>query len=359
MSLYEEHVLGPVKAGLSKPNSGIPIPMPKLAKKINYIERGQTVVIGGRPDSGETELMDYFYFVNVYKWWRDLGFDEGGIPIPDPVRPPLKMIYFNMKADIRIKLQKWLCLYMKLEFDTVIDISTLNSGIGRLYDLDSDTRDEIVAAQDFFDELEENILDIVNGPQTPSSIYNHVRQYMDKIGDTDDNGYTLDANHRGQYTMVYIDNADYMQNESDGFQMMNAESLKKKVGGYIDELKSIYGINTFLVAPSKVSNSRMVKDSEPSYKELGYYAKIADVGLITYNPFNENNGKYLGYPVEEMIIKNKNRFRTISIVINEKGDSNLALGAIYLGECGYFRESPHPNDEAKFEEFQESLRELP
>lgn len=349
MSLFIEHITEPVKDGLSKPNAGIPIPMPKLTKYINYIERGKINVVGGKSTSGKTSLMDYLYFINLFKWWQEQDAEA---------RPPLKMFYFSMRNSARIKMQKWLCLYMKLEFDTVIDIPTLTSGIGKLYDLDDDIKHEITAAMDFFDELEEHMT-LITGPQTPSSIYNRVKHYMDDIGDRDEDSYRLDDEHVGQYTMVYIDNTDKLGSESDGFQNMTADGLKKKLGEYLVEFKDVYNITSCLVVPSKVNNSRMVRDSEPSYKEIGYFAKIADIGLVTYNPFNENNNKYLGYPVEEMIINAKNRFRTITVVRNSTGLENITVGGIFLGECGYFRESPHPNNEEEFDNFREILNELP
>jgi len=350
MSLFIEHISEPVKDGLSKPSAGIPIPMEKLTKYINYIERGKINVVGGKETSGKTSLMDYLYFINLFKWWRE----------QDPQsRPPLKMFYFSMRNSPRIKLQKWLCLYLKLEHDTLMDIPTLNSGVGRLYDLDEDNKHEIIAAMEFFDELEEHMT-LISGSQTPSAIYNRVKHYMDSVGSIDDNDkYSLDDEHIGQYTMVYIDNTDKLGTETDGFANMNSDGLKKKLGEYVEEFKNVYNITTSLVVPSRVNNSRMVRDSEPSYKEIGYFAKIADIGLVTYNPFNENNNKYLGYPVEDMMINGKNRFRTITVVRNSTGLENLTVGGIFLGECGYFRESPHPNNEEEFDNFRELLRELP
>jgi len=349
MSLFTEHIIEPVKTGLAKPNAGIPMPMPKLTKYINYIERGKINAIGGKSTSGKTSLMDYLYFINLFKWWREQ--DPGA-------RPPLKMFYFSMRSSPRIKMQKWFCLYMKLEFDTVIDIPTLNSGVGQLYSLSQDIQDEITAADEFFDELEEHMT-LIGGAQTPSSIYNKVKHYMDDIGTRTEDSYKLDEEHGGQYTMVYVDNTDKLGSESDGFQNMTSDGLKKKLGEYVEEFKKVYNITTTLVVPSKVNNSRQVRDSEPSYKELGYFSDIVDVGLITYNPFNENNNKYLGYPVEDMIINAKNRFRTITVVRNSTGLENITVGGIFLGECGYFRESPHPNSEEEFDNYRELLSELP
>jgi len=358
MSLFKEHISAPLNDGLSKPYIGIPITMDKLSKVINYIERGQNITIAGKPTSGKRSLMDFMYFVNAFKWWYDKGFDEEGEPIANPNRPPLKMFYFSMKQTLRQKLQKWFCLYMKLEYDIVIDIPTLNSGIGKLYDIDDIVKAKLMAGQDFIDELEECV-EIITGRQTPSQIHNRIVRYMNSVGSIEDNAYYYNDDHLGQFTLVFIDDANCLATETDGYGTMNEDALKRTLATYREEWRDIYNVTSAVVAPSKPTYSRNVRDGEPSYKELGNFYGCTDIGLITYNPFNENNNKYNNYPVEELIIRGKNRFRTITVVKNSNGLENQTVGAIFLGECGYFRESPHQNEEDLFESFIELLKELP
>ena len=364
MSLFEEHILDPVKAGLDKPDAGIPIPMTKLSKYTNYIEKGKIIAVGGRPDSGKTSLADYAYFISVFDWWRKLGYtqdEDGDYTIPPPpsfVKPKIKFFYFNMKSNARLKIQKWLCLYLKMEFDMVIDIPTLNSGIGRLYDLDQNDKDRIESAFEFFDELEENMT-MVNGSQAPSSIYNKVRRYMDGIGTIEEGVYKLNPDYQGQITMVLVDNTDKLATEADDYHVMNGDALKRKLAEYLGIFAKTYNVTSVVIVPSKASNSRMVKDTEPSYKDLGVFNDIADVGLVTYNPYDENNNKYLNYPLEELVVKGKNRFRTITIVRNKTGISNITVGGVFLGECGYFRESPHPLETEDWDNIFDLLQDLP
>jgi hypothetical protein len=359
MSLFEHNILSPIREGLEKSDTGLPIHLEKLSKYINYAERGKNIIIGGRAGSGKTSFMDQTYFLNIFKWWRDLGFDEEGNPLAHPVRPPIKFIYFNMRSSARLKLQKLMCLHLKLEYDYLTDISTLLNGVGKLYDLSKAHKTAIESASEFFDELEEN-MHLVNGAQTPSDIANTVRRIMSEYGTENDQGeYKFNKENEGQYTMIYIDNTDKLLPESDGYSSMSPEALEKKLGEYLDEFKTKYKSTNIVVKPSKISNSRLLKDSEPSYKDLGNIGKVADVGLVNYNPFDENNNKYLNYPVEDLVIRGKNRFRTVTVVRNTLGTSNITVGLIFLGECGYFREAPHPNEEAQFEDILELLRDLP
>tara|TARA_B110000037_G_C17112258_1_gene502350 strand:- start:67 stop:1233 length:1167 start_codon:yes stop_codon:yes gene_type:complete len=375
MGLFTDHVITPIKNGLDKGDKGIPIPLKKLSRYINYIEKGQVVVISGRPESGKSGLMDYMYFINVFKQWHESIYQKvpgpGGLEIVkkneegEPIengfdRRPMKMFYFSMKSDLRLKMQKWLCLYLKLEFNIVIDIPTLTSGVGKMFNLSTEHIAAINEAKLFFDEFEKEVLTLSRGRKTPSSIHNEVNNYMLSIGHIDDTGtYMYDQGYEGTKVFLYVDNVEYLETETDGFQMMTEEGLKRSIGEKVTELKELYGVTSFLISPSKLSNSRMVKDSEPSYKDLGVYAKVADIGLVTYNPYNENNNKFGGYPVEDLIIRGNNRFRTVTIVRNYNGQSNITVGCLFYGECGWFIETSFPSDAIWFDSAVEKLNQLP
>lgn len=360
MSLFDKYIIDAVKNGLENPNKGIPIPLKKLSRFTNYIERGQYTVIGGKPTSGKTALMDFIYMINVYKWWRELGYDEEGRPIDNPNRPPLKMFYFNMKSKPAIKWQKWICLYLKLEYGIIIDIPTLTGQIGRLYDLDEGLIEKIKSAKEFFEDFENDVMHMISGHKQPTSIFNIVHDYMHEIGRIDESGnYVLDDEHVGSIVCLFVDNTNFLLPEAEGFQNTSVEGLKRKLNEHADILSKFYKVNVTLVVPSKSSYSSKVKDSEPSYKELGVFADSTDLGLITYNPYNENNNKYLGYDVDDTVIKGKTRLRTVSVVRNPKGLENVTVGMWFFGECGYFAEAPHPTQVEDIEEAQLKLQLLP
>jgi hypothetical protein len=351
MSLFQEYVLKPYKINKVKGSNGIPIPLDKLSKVTNYIEKSKNIIVSGRPNSGKSTFIDYVYFINIFKWWTKQPAEE---------RPKIQFLYFSMRKNLKVKFQKWLCLYLKLEYNIIIDIPTLNNGIGKLYDLDEETEAQIVSAYEFFDELENNHLIIYNGRRTPSDIYFSAEEYMKSIGHINeyDNSYTLDPSHAGQYTFLIADNVEYLLTEHDGFGVLSGDLLKKKFTEYLDQLKFKYNLINIINVPTKTTFSRGPRDTEPNYKDLGIFNDIADLGVVLYNPFNENNLKYNGYPVESLFINGKNRFRTLTVVSNQEGLENQTLGLFFIGECGYFAEAPHPTQKDKFEEKLEILREL-
>lgn len=356
MNYFKEYILNPVKHGLEHGDDGIPLPesLSNLSNYTNYTKKGQTICISGLPNSGKTSFMDYVYLLNTYIWWKKL--DENS-------RPPLKFIYFNMKHSLKDKLQKWLCLYMKMQYDQIIDIPTLNSGVGKMFELDQTILERINTGQELFNDLfNEDILTIINGPQTPSSIFNKVNNVMKSAGDfEEENGRKKFKYGRGkgkQITIVFIDTVDNLLNESDSQNQMDSVALKKKMSDYISELESTYNLITVLVAPTKPSIARSVKETEPNYKNLGVFSTSADLGLVLYNPYDENNNDYLNYPIKDFVIRGKNRFRTVTIVRNVNGLSNIGKAMVFIGECGYFREAPRPDQEADLRQLLTILNEF-
>ena len=58
---------------------------------------------------------------------------------------------------------------------------------------------------------------------------------------------------------------------------------------------------------------------------------------------------YHNYPVEELVISGKVRFRSATIVRNNTGRSGITVGMIFIGECGYFSEAAPPTNIAWYE----------
>jgi hypothetical protein len=347
MSSFNEIIQGPLRENLGKNKDkfqGIPIPFERFSKFSNFIRKGQNITVGGLQNTGKAYFTDYVFFINVYKWWLKL--DENS-------RPPLKVLYFNMKTPFKIKLKRWLCLNSALGPDgIIIDIPTLQGDVGKLYDIDEEVYNKISNQKEFFDTLESEVLTVIEGEQTPSSIYNRTKNFMSKFGDysEEESRFIYKPEFSGQMTFVIIDNSDYLLPESESGQMLNHEGVKRKMASYLKEIRDKFNTTNIINVSIKNNFMKSVKDSQPNYKQLGPFSEVSDLGLIIYNPYEENNLKYLNFPVQDLVINGKNRFRTLSLVRNSTGISNVTVGLIFLGECGRFSEAPRALDEAAWEE---------
>jgi hypothetical protein len=340
MSIFSNVIWEEVERGQKNTRPTYPIASERLSRLSGYMEDAQNIFIAGRDQVGKSSFMDYNYLIKPF-------FDYINSNRQD-YEP--RFIYFSMKQSLKYKFQKWLCLYLKLEFNIVIDLPTLNNTRGKLYDLDNETIQNIRSAESFFRKLEKHMLFLTKN-LSPSEIFNKVKQELHNYGSVDENGIykkSTATNHIKHF--IFIDNTDFMNSETDGTDMLRGIFLEKRLGDLLNELKTTYKTTNIIVKPSNLGVPRNVKESEPTFKDLGVLQKYADIGIAIYNPFEMGNKNYGNYPILELVINGKNRFRTITLIKNNMGNSNISFGQIFLGECGYFRDAPSPDQTEKFDE---------
>jgi len=357
MGLFRDSVIETLNSGLKlKQHKGIPTPLKELTKYTNYIQRGQYVIVGGRPTSGKRSFVQFNYLLHICKWVIE-EFEPNK-------RPPVKFFYFCPGGDTAYLLQKWTCAYLKLKNQIVIDTATLNGEIGELYSLKNPDFLHVVEAireaEEFFDEvLEGGIIEIITTHQTATSIKDQLERFMiNEVGEIDHGVFKPNIDWLGYYIFYIIDDVQQLSTESYGNVTLDRQGIYRLMHSFNIELKQKFKINPVIILPVPFSSGRKIQDSLPSYKDLGVFYNGSDLGLIMYNPFNEQNFSYLGFDIKEWIFKGgKFRFRSVTIVRN-KGAQNITKGLMFLEECGYFRELPVPGPETNNEQIQGFLNQL-
>jgi hypothetical protein len=205
-----------------------------------------------------------------------------------------------------------------------VDIPTLNSQIGKLYDLEEDSsiEDAIENASAFFDEVLDNeILVIRDKLRSPTEITNEVINYVETLGTrTSKQVFEYDEEYDNSLTYLVVDSVEDFSNDVDGFGTISGEALDDKFKTQLHELKSIYSVSAVLSVPSKVGYVRTAKDTEPHRRHLGNYIKAADKGICIYNSIAEKNVKF--YDAEEAIYttgKGNVLLRTWHVIRNSDG----------------------------------------
>lgn len=341
MSYFDDFVLKPFELKQKIKEKSLIVPLNKLRNATNDITKGQMFTVAGRQTSGKTTFFDYNYFIGPMYNYFEMDPDD---------RPQIKNFYFSLKGNLGIKMQKWLCLLMKLDHKTLLDIPTLMKFPGAMYEIDDEDTENIHSCEDFFNNIEE-ITTFINKSQSPSIIYNRIKDYMLTVGKINDNKeFELNESNSNLIVNIYIDDLESLKTELEGNVKMTELQIQKLMSDYFRELKSLYKVNIFGIKPVKYTGFIRTKDSQPSYRDLGLYYDVTDIGVVTYNPYNENNNNYLNFPVQDFVINRKNRLRTCTIVRNTAGIENATFGLIFLGECGYYTNAPDPTDAAAIEE---------
>jgi hypothetical protein len=340
MKLSFGDVIGKIKYHLTNKEQGYNFPLaPNLNEKIGNILPGTYTVVAGLPSSGTTSFVDQQYVMSVLLQWY---FSDQS--------KPLKVFYFSMVDSELKKLQALLCNYLRVMFNIYVDIPTLNSQPGRLFDIEKEDRvlNALDDAQTFFDCLiNDGVLEIIGEPQSPSVIYNTVESYMDGIGvDKQGTPYELNEGFDDITVLAIVDKTDHLAPEIDQYASTYGNDLNVKFDHNMKRLATRYRVSPVIIVPAVTGLIRSPKDTEPHYKQLGVFGKNCDRGIILYNPIAENNiNRYFkeAEEVESYMSKGKNTLRFWSVVRNTEGIDSIRERLLFLPGTGFMVE--HPLDE--------------
>jgi len=321
-----EDVKSHIDYKISNKIDGFTFPLlPHYNKIVGNIEAGQVTVVTGLPSSGTTSFIDQNYIMSVLLQWYNTPVDD---------RIPLKIFYYSIGTFELKKLQGLLCNYIKLVNGLHVDIPTLNSQAGSLYQLGTDKKLllAIDEASHFFNEvIDEGVLVLQEARVNPTDIYNEVSDYVNTLGNKTSDGFTYDDEYEHALTLVVVDDTDKLALDMDGYGVVRGEALHEKFRSFIRELHATYAVSFVLSVPSKVGYVRSMKDTEPHIKHIGNYASIADKAVSIYNPILEKNAKF--YNADESLYvtaKGNTLLRTWHVIRNSDGIESIYNRMFFL-----------------------------
>ena len=319
-------IISKMKYHLKHKEEGYALPLTKKFNNvIGNILPGQYTVVTGMASSGKTSFVDTNYVLSVLLQWHKLE-----------DRPPLKIFYFSLKDTSLKKFQSLLCAYIKLVHNLRVDIPTLNSQPGRLFDIENEPvmLKAIDDAEIFFNEImSDEILSVVTNVSTPTAINKMVVDYIATQPEYEGEGMPL--------TLVVIDSTEHLAPESDGYHTSIGTDLDYKFDTYVSTLVRNFGVHAVIITPAHGANSRFPKENEPSYRQLGIYGKNCDKGIVLYNPIAEGNGTYLRCVTDAdayVTTKGLNTLRFWHIVKNVDGVDSISNRLLFLPGTSYMLE---------------------
>lgn len=317
----------------------------RLDKYITGIKQSKYYGIAGRASSGKRSFTDLHFIFNTFAWWASF---------PEDKRPKVKVLYFNMDKTEETKIQKWICTYMYIYHQKLIDIPTLMNWPGKLYDLDEETLAQISAAKGFFDLMfEQDFVTMYNGRVNPTGIKANVSEYFKGIGgiNTEDHVSTFeyDEGYENQITLIVIDNTRKLKVESQKGHYYNERELNQKLSSYLLEMKEIYKATPVVIIPTEDIGGHDGK--APSIKEFGNYYNDIDVALYLSNPgrYHSKSGYYGDYNLADFRDNaGMNRLRICSILRNAEGRDSTWVPMTFIPENGYIFQTPNADDPSYF-----------
>lgn len=317
---------------------------PRFNACVGNIIESKYTVIGGSPGVGVSSFINQNYVLGpLLQYVNDESEDI----------QPIKILYFTTAMTAEKKFQQLLCLYLMLVEHIHIDIPTLLSKPGRMYDLES--RADVVKAIEDSESFFENILDkslyIVDNIKSPTNILTYTKDFID-------NYHAINEENSCTF-LVVVDSTSYLEEDRSSNISFGDKEIDKEMNKVALELIRDYKVHCVLNVPTKLGFVRSPKDTEPTHSHLGIFGSKCDYGIVIYDSIGERNTMTAPYEGVYVNTKGRNTLRYCYVVRNSEGNNLFKVPYLFLGGSGFSKEFKDLSDFSSFMEVKDSLIGVP
>lgn len=340
-----DNLLGEIEDGRSGKNKGLPMGFERLNRYISIRKRIYTLVFGST-GSGKSSFVHNAFILNPFDYYYK--------NLKDRSEFTFKVFLFSMERGKTYTLAKWLS--RKIFLDNGGAPIPIPKMLG--WWKQKLTEDEYKLIQGYrwyVDELLKVVI-IIEGPQNPTGIYKTVKAHADANGVTE---------HPTEFTKIYKPNnpheivipiVDHLGITKSEKGQGKKEAIDK-VSEYFQIFRDLYGYSP--VAVSQVNRDlsnpayRKEENVEPNLdqvKESGRPAEDSDCVISLFDPLRYKT-QDANYQVENFVnsVTGGNYFRSVKILKNTYGESDIRVGMGFYGETGQFKELPRKDDMGSFD----------
>ncbi len=334
----------------------IPLQQPLLGSKIS-ITKSMYILLGGMPGSGKTAIVDSVFLLDLYDWWTKNK---------DTTKVRPYWIYRSMERNQVYKRAKWLAYKMFKDHKILIDVPTIFNWPNKMYDLTPGLIKLMDSYDEYFDQLFEEFVQIISGPENPTGIYKHVWAYFTKpengellykeVDSLDDNGNKIKKKIIAGYNskkpnVITFHITDHIGKIS-GERGFNDKQILDKHSEYMGHCRDLFGL-----VPIDISQlNRNVEDTyrnvkteidvmPQDFKGSADIYENADIAIGMLNPYKLSAMNFAGYDIPKFVSEaGHNRYRSMKLLKNSYGVDDVRISYLFLGENGIMKELPSAKD---------------
>lgn len=304
--------------------------LPGILKKHYYI-------ITANAGVGKSQITDYMFLYQPLNYYLN-----------NPGKIRLKIFYFSLEMDKESKIIAGMSKRLYEQYKIRLPINRiLNYSKNRL---PSHLYDVLYKTREYFDRFSE-VVTIIDKDLNPNNIRNYVEEYarqngrIVKIGDNP-NLEVYVPNHKNEFVIFITDHLAELA-------LLPGKSLKETIEEHSDncrKLRNKYGY-TFVDVQQQMASKEdqefyqglsIITKLEPSLHGLGeskLTQRKANVVLGLFAPNRFELKEYRNYNINIL----QDNFRSLSILKNRNGVSNVHVGLFFDGATNYFEELPPAN----------------
>ena len=376
---------------------GIPNPLDRVSETFNIMQGRYTLITGGT-GSGKTALTDFLFVLQPMKF----------LAIKSDVH--YEVLYFSLERSQVFKHARWTSWLIYRDYGHILSSSRiLGEGNG---DDNKPLNDDEYEVLRSYDDTMEDLLEkvhIYDGKMEVEKIKTIIQRKADELGTlyfSDDIGVYRDDNpiyiekfsdknliqdtktglvayieleHNGVKFAIEKDSHEYFLHNPktflfivvDGIGLLGSSDFSGKKS-VLDDMsitlanaRDVFGFSPVVVA----QNNRAISDTQrakmhgsalgPRIEDVQGSSQMghdADLVLGLFDPYvykaYDEDDMYGGYNILEGMMhpSGYSRFRSLSILKNTFGFSNVSYGLGFVGESNHFQTLPYPDDEEKIQE---------
>ena len=330
-----EDLVKEVQIGMDGRNNGIPMGFDRLNRYIG-IRKSMYTLVGGLTGSGKTSFIDDAYVLNPFDWYMSQA---------NKTNIKLRIIYRSMERGRTYKMAKWVSRKIFLDHGSIIPVSKLLGWQNEK--MTKDQHDLFLTYEDYIGNMSECI-QIVDGPENPIGIANHMKDYAEKHGrivEVDKYNRKYIPNDENAITLVVVDHIGLLKTTKD------YNTKKQSIDKMSDELRyarDMYGFSPVVVSQFNrdISNPTRIKngDVEPQLEDFADSSSTqndADVVLALFDPMRYKVEDPSGYQLDKLKDEfGAKYFRSVRLIKNSYGEDDVRIGLGFLGQIGMFKELP-------------------
>lgn len=332
-------VLSSIERGKLGLNEGIPMGFDRFVEFIPNIQKGRYHLIVGESGSGKSAFVDTAYVFNPLEWY---------VNNKDNTDIKLKIFYYSFEIAKDRLLTKQIARKLFVDHGLLLDVNyILSFGKNRITD---EHYKLVTTYADYFNRLEDYLTINDNDGGTsynPTGIQKDLLAWAEQNGRFEriNNQLHYFENDPNLYTLVIVDHMAIVPKER-GF---NTKENMDKLSEYTVFLrnKCKFSFSYLVQANRNLSDiDRLKMDGnnlsirQGDIKDSSNPAQDSDAIIGILNPWKYEIPQYRGYDLTRL----KGRQRFINLAKNRDGESEKSLGLLFVGECGYFKELPRPNE---------------
>ena len=325
-----------IERGIQGHNEGLEMGFDRIYDYVCGIQHSRYDLIGGDTGSGKTAFVDSAYLLNPYDRLNR-----------NPGKIKMSVLYFSLEIPASRKITKLVAWKLQRDYGILTDVNLILSR-GKKNRIPKELYDKILETQEYFDTMEQTVLNFRDNKLTPAGFYRDVMTYSEQHGkwnvkrDSEGNeiGKEYTPNDPFTYHIVIIDHLTMLANKEDMDKVSSELVWFRNKCGFSPVVVSQY--NRVIQSTDRVKLN-MMEPRLGDFKQTGNTQEDADTVIALFSPHRYKIPKYYGYDIQVL----KNRLRTAHLLKNRDGDEGKVIPLNFFGEIGFFREFPKEDTVSK------------